>query len=200
MESWVIDQNDLTDAQLKQLATEAILAGVSQITTLPSYLPRLKMLTRQQIALRGLADYPLGQGTLAKQAFEVAQLFQQGAASVAIVLPPQLLSADPAVFQTFQETLVPLALAWGELLFLVSTKDLKELAKITAAQRLRELGIRRVILCGETAEDLLHDVSIFRLDGGADLVIEAHGDESVDPEAFQAQGGNRLHVIRRLKD
>ncbi|MFV0557306.1 MAG: deoxyribose-phosphate aldolase [Enterococcus sp.] len=168
----------MTDWAFKDLLLALPEKNIKEIIVLPSYLRRAKqLLARTAIKIGAVVDYPLGAGTISKKAFEVGQLFQQGADFLEVTISEELLLHQTAELDQFQTNIHPLTLVWGEVRMHLVTDQMKELAKISCAQKINRLGWKTISLGQKLSiKQALHDSVIFEYDGGKNLAIQLNLD------------------------
>lgn len=189
----------MTDWDFKDLILSLDEQQVSEVLVLPSYLRRAKqLLMTSSIRLGCVIDYPLGNGTLGKTAFETGQMFREGADFLEIWRQPLFYLTENDEGKSFYDSLKALTVAGGEIRWAVATKEMKELTKIQIAQKLKERECRYITL-GEdlTLEQAKHDLELFQLDGGDQLEVQLNLQSSVlqDLQEVLAQGAGKVGLL-----
>ena len=82
----------ITDWDFKDQLLSLQNKPLKEIVVLPNHLERAKqLLAKTSIEIGTVIDYPLGNGTIAKKAFEVGKAFQSGADFLEITVSPTML-------------------------------------------------------------------------------------------------------------
>ncbi|MCD1024825.1 deoxyribose-phosphate aldolase [Enterococcus montenegrensis] len=164
----------MTDWDFKDQLLSLQNKPLKEIVVLPNHLERAKqLLAKTSIEIGTVIDYPLGNGTIAKKAFEVGKAFQSGADFLEITVSPTMLIQQSAKAKELNKTLQSLAMAWGEIRLRVDSRNLKELQKIEIAQQIKELGWHHLILGeGDSFDNAKHDATIFDYDAGKTVKLQ----------------------------
>ncbi|MGM0138468.1 deoxyribose-phosphate aldolase [Enterococcus sp. DIV0755b] len=176
----------MTDWDFKDQLLALQTQPVKEIVVLPNHLERAKqLLARTTIKIGTVIDYPLGNGTIAKKAFEVGKAFQSGADFLEITVSPTMLIQQCEQAQVLQQTLHSLAMAWGEIRIRVDSRHLKELQKIEIAETIKKLGWNHLVLGeGDSFENAKHDATIFAYDAGKAVELQIN---LIKPDTKQLQ-------------
>ncbi|EOT40885.1 deoxyribose-phosphate aldolase [Enterococcus dispar] len=164
----------MTDWDFKDQILELQAKPLNEIVVLPNQVARAKqLLARTSIKIGTVIDYPLGNGTIAKKAFEVGKAFQSGADFLEITISPTMLIHQKEQAKALQQTLHSLAMAWGEIRIRVDSRNLKELQKIEIAACIKELGWHHLVLGeGDSFDNAKHDATIFAYDAGKSVKLQ----------------------------
>lgn len=164
----------MTDWDFKDQLLSLQNKPLKEIVVLPNHLERAKqLLAKTSIEIGTVIDYPLGNGTIAKKAFEVGKAFQSGADFLEITVSPTMLIQQSAKAKELNKTLQSLAMAWGEIRLRVDSRNLKELQKIEIAQQIKALGWHHLILGeGDSFDNAKHDATIFDYDAGKTVKLQ----------------------------
>lgn len=152
--------SSMTDQQLKEDILFIKEFGIKTVIVLPCQVTRTKQLLEgTTIQIGSIADYPLGAGTLGKQAFETSEIYRNGAAKVYITATLENL---PISKQTFQ-MLEPLSFGKGQLGFFVDIDKMSEEDRSRIAFQIGRVRVREISLgTGMSVEDALFHLGIFR--------------------------------------
>ncbi|BCA84817.1 hypothetical protein EsVE80_03400 [Enterococcus saigonensis] len=164
----------ITDWDFKDQLLSLQELPLKEIVVLPNHLERAKqLLAKTAIKIGTVIDYPLGNGTIAKKAFEVGKAFQSGADFLEITVSPTMLIQQRDQVQELQKTLHSLAMAWGEIRVRMDSRDLKELQKIEIAPLFKELGWNQLVLDeGDSFDNAKHDATLFNYDAGKSVKLQ----------------------------
>jgi hypothetical protein len=189
---------DLTDWYLKDVLMDCQQTTVKEIVVLPAAIRRAKQLAQtSDIQIGGVIDYPLAQGTTAKVAFEIGRAFMDGADFLEVWLPASLLLHNSRGFEELIEMIRSLTLTGGEIRLALQTESMNELTKIQVAQQLKAQNWPSIVLGQETPlADAIHDVTLFALDGGDQLMIQSNP-EAIDGAAYDqlaAAGASKVSI------
>lgn len=160
--SVMLIDSSMTDQQF----TEEILFlkqfPVRSIFVLPYNVLRAKQLvTGTMIHVGSFVDFPLGNGTLAKKAFETGQVYREGASDVFVAMAPeQLRNEGNQKYQMLEQ----LAFGRNALGFFIDSSKMTDTQKNKLASDLAGLNIPRIALgLNLTMEQAIYDMSIFRV-------------------------------------
>ncbi|MBL1228095.1 deoxyribose-phosphate aldolase [Enterococcus sp. BWB1-3] len=152
--------SSMTDQQLKEDILFIREFGIKAVIVLPCQITRTKQLLEgTTIQVGSIADYPLGAGTLGKQAFETGEIYRNGAAEVYITATLENL---PISKQTFQ-MLEPLSFGKGQLGFFIDIDEMPEEDRSRIAFQIGRVNVKEILLgTGISVEDALFHLGIFR--------------------------------------
>lgn len=160
--SIMLIDSSMTDQQF----TEEILFfkqfPVRSIFVLPYNVIRAKqLLTGTMIRVGSFVDFPLGNGTLAKKAFETGQMYREGASDVFVTMAPeQLRTGGNQKYQVLEQ----LSFGRDALGFYLDSSKMTDRQKNKLASDLAELNIPSFALgLNLTMEQAIYDMNIFRI-------------------------------------
>lgn len=164
----------MTDWDFKDHLLALRKSALKELIVLPAYLRRARqLLAGSQIKVGAVIDYPLGNGTVAKKAFEVGKAFQEGADFVELTLCVDVLLHDDVLVKRIEVALRPLALAWGDVRIRVEARKLKELTKVELSERVRKLGWQFLVLAkGNNIDTAKYDATLFSYDTSKQLKLQ----------------------------
>ena len=133
----------ITDEQLKTEILSLREFGIKKVVVLPCHVARVKqLLMGTDIQIGSVVDYPLGSGTMAKQAFETGELYRTGANEVNITANLENFSITKQTYQM----LAPLSFGKGDLGFFVDVERMSEEENGKLALQLGRANTRVVCL------------------------------------------------------
>lgn len=189
----------MTDWVFKDLLLSLPELQVKEIIVLPAFLRRAKqLLSNSDVRVGTVIDYPLGAGTIAKKAYEVGRAFQDGADFLELTVCLDTLLHKNQNGELLNTVLGGLATAWGEIRVRVNSRDLKELTKVEIAERIHQLGWRRLVLSkGDSLDSAKYDATLFSYDTEKNLELQINL-ETIDQEGLQElviRGVKRVEVF-----
>lgn len=151
----------LTDQQFTEELLFLKKFPVRSIFVLPYNVVRAKqLLAGTTIQVGSFVDFPLGDGTLAKKAFETGQLYRDGASEVFVTMAPEELESYGD--QSYQ-VLEQLSFGRNALGFFIESSHLTDNQKQVLTMNLAALNVSAVSLgVNLTMEQAIYDMSIFR--------------------------------------
>lgn len=135
-----------------------------EMVLFPSWVKRSRQLLHDyQVHFTTVVDYPLGNGTLAKKAFEVGKAFEAQGDTVLVWLTPRIFKTSDLSLrvQTF-ELLQTLSFGRGSLSFVIDLSFLKESEKLDLTDWLKEQPYRDFTLTWQPGTFAANDLAIFR--------------------------------------
>ncbi|MGC6768313.1 deoxyribose-phosphate aldolase [Enterococcus sp. LJL128] len=150
----------MTDQQLKEEVLFIREYKIKMIYVLPYHVRRTKQLLEgTEVHVGSIADYPLGVGTLAKQAFETGELYRDGATEVQITATLENLSISKQTYQM----LAPLAFGKGELGFFIDIEEMTEEERGRIAIQIGRTNVKLISLGSNlSVETALFNLGMFR--------------------------------------
>lgn len=159
--SIMLIDSSMTDQQFTEEVLFLKEYPIRSIFVLPYNVARAKqLLTGTAIQVGSFVDFPLGNGTLAKKAFETGQLYREGASNIFVTMAPdQLKSAGKESYQVLEQ----LAFGRNALGFFIDSRYLSEAQKNTLATYITDLNVHVIALGLDLSmEQAIYDMSIFR--------------------------------------
>ncbi|WP_071131697.1 hypothetical protein [Enterococcus timonensis] len=159
-----------------------------ELLIFPSWLPRFKYFTEKTPKqIDTVIDFPLGNGTLAKKSFELAQACEQGIETAYVMVTPRFLQIEDFT-QLAEEMNLLQGVSAGRCLlsFLIDLSQLKEGAKLDFADWLKTQTFHNLtfFINEELTEN---DLAIFHFAIGETVNLQLLGDVSklTDPEILE---------------
>lgn len=139
----------------------------------PNWLPRFgQLVERNHKNLEIVIDYPLGNGTLAKKAFECAEAFEKGAQELLVVLTSRFLKGQAGNYDALAEELQllqNLSLGRGEINLLIDLSTFREAEKLDLTDWLKQQPFKKFTLRFKEDQVVENDLAIFHFALGNDL-------------------------------
>ena len=150
----------MTEEQLKEDLLLIRAFGVKSVVVLPCHVARSKQLLEgTTIQVSSISDFPLGAGTLGKQAFETGELYRIGAAEVHITATVENLSISRQTYHM----LAPLSFGRGPLGFFLDIDEMSDQERGKLALQIGRVNAKTILLgTALTVEDALFHLGIFR--------------------------------------
>lgn len=171
----------------------------------PSWLPRFQQLTEKNPKnLESVIDYPLGNGTLAKKAFESAEAFEKGGQELLVVLTAHFLRAGKGNFDPLAEELdllQNLSLGRGDINLLIDLSTFKEAEKLDLTDWLKTQTLKKFTLRFKDDEIVENDLAIFHFALGNELRLRLFlNQEAQIPQEWLEKYGIEALYLPYLKN
>lgn len=184
----------MTDQQLKEEILFIRSYKVKMVIVLPCNVVRTKQLLEgTSIHVGSVADYPLGAGTLGKQAFETGELYKNGATEVHISATLENLAV---IKQTYQ-MLAPLSFGKGSIGFFIDIAEMTEEERGKIAFQMGRVNVKVISLgYALSVEKALFYIGMFRAVKERPLHIQINVDSPtlLEMEILLQGGANTIGV------